>query len=101
MPADTADTPVARLLAAARSLPPASHKSMARPHQDESTAVSTPSHHGTRTAVLSSTSSQGSGPVLAVIVAGLLLVVAPRSGRAPPASAGTRMQSYEPLASPG
>jgi hypothetical protein len=57
MPPATADTPVARLLAAARPLLPASPMSMAEPHQDESTAVFTLSHHGTRTAVLSSTSS--------------------------------------------
>lgn len=102
MPADTAETPAARLLVAARSLPLARLLLMSNPHQDESTAVfSTLSHHGTRTAVLSSISSQGSGPDLAVVVAGLVLVISTRFGRAPPAHPSTRTRSYEPLASPG
>lgn len=102
MPADTADTPAARLLAAARSLPLARLPLMAEPHQDESTAVfSTLSHHGTRTAVLSSTWPRALGSNLAMIGAGLLLVVSTRFGRAPPAPSGPRTRSYEPLASPG
>lgn len=102
MPADTAETPVARSLAAARSLPLARLPLMSKPRQDEGTAVfSTLSHHGTRTAVLSSTSSQGSGPDLAVVVAGLFLVLSTRFGRAPPAHSSTCTRSYEPLASPG
>lgn len=93
MPADTAETPAARFLAAVRSLPRARLLLMAKPHQDESTAVlSTLSDNGTRTAVLSSTSSRGSGLDLAVVVAGL---------RAPPARSSIRTRSYEPLASPG
>jgi hypothetical protein len=75
---------------------------MAKPHQDEGTAVlSTLSHHGTRTAVLSSTRPGASGPDLSVIVAGLVLVVSTRFGRAPPARCGSPTRSYEPLASPG
>jgi hypothetical protein len=102
MPADTADTPAARLLAAVRSLPLARALPMAKPHQDEGTAVHpTLSDHGTRTAVLSSTRPGASGGDLGLIVAGLVLVVSTRFGRAPPACSSSRTRSYERLASPG
>lgn len=100
MPADIADTPAARLLAAVRSIPLARLLAVTKSLQGEGTAVLSISfHHGTRTAVLSPSPLHDRD--LAARAPQPAAVAPTGVGSAQLERLGTRTRSYKPLVSPG